>query len=263
LCFFAIAVLLGGKAILRVGPLHGGWTIGGVPHRSVPHGLRVIEEAFNVGKLWFARSDISGFFDGIPRDAVLAKIAKHVDDPAFLELLARATTVVLANERALGDDRRCFPTDKDGVAQGSPLSPLFGNILLHDFDHRLNDRGIVTPRFIDDFAIFGHSPSAVAKAFASARACLDALGLKCHDPFADGDRTKSAHGHASIGFDFLGYRIDRACSSPPPEPARSCSLPSTSSFALAGTPLARAFVSRIAWPIASGRPRLSTWSIAS
>jgi len=26
LCFFAIAVLLGGKAILRVGPLHWGWT---------------------------------------------------------------------------------------------------------------------------------------------------------------------------------------------------------------------------------------------
>jgi ribonuclease HI len=183
-------------------------SVGGVPHRSVPHGLRVIEEAFKEGKLWFARSDISGFFDGIPRDAVLAEIAKHVDDPAFLDLLARATTVVLANERALGDDRRCFPTDKDGVAQGSPLSPLFGNILLHDFDQRLNGRGIVTPRFIDDFAIFGHSPSAVAKAFASAHACLDAPGLKCHDPFADGDRTKSAHGHASIGFDFLGYRIE-------------------------------------------------------
>ena len=26
MCFFAIAVLLGGKAILRVGPLHWGWT---------------------------------------------------------------------------------------------------------------------------------------------------------------------------------------------------------------------------------------------
>ena len=74
-------------------------SVGGVPHRSVPHGLRVIEEAFKEGKLWFARSDTSGFFDGIPRDAVLAEIAKHVDDAAFLDLLARATTVVLARTR--------------------------------------------------------------------------------------------------------------------------------------------------------------------
>ena len=183
-------------------------SVGGVPHRSVPHALRLIDDAIKDGKLWFARSDISGFFDNIPRGAVLAALAIHINDQRFLDLLARATTVVLANERALGEDRRCFPTDIDGVAQGSPLSPLFGNVLLYDFDQRLNGRGIVCPRFIDDFVILGESARNVAKAFANARACLAELGLNCHDPYVLNDRAKSAHGQLSDGFDFLGYRIE-------------------------------------------------------
>ena len=183
-------------------------SVGGVPHRSVPHGLRLIDDALKDGKLYFARTDIRGFFDNIPRHAVIAKIAEQIEDLPFLELLTRATSVVLANERALGDDRSCFPTDTNGVAQGSPLSPLFGNILLRDFDHQLNGRGIVCPRFIDDIVILGESARMVAKAFASSRNRFADLGLSCHDPYAGADRTKSAHGHASAGFDFLGYRIE-------------------------------------------------------
>ena len=184
-------------------------SIGGVPYRSVPHGLAQIQKAFDDGKLWFARSDITSFFDNIPRAAVMAEIGKHVDDQEFMALLARATSVVLANELALGDDRRCFPTDEQGVAQGSPLSPLFGNVLLHAFDHRFNGRGIVCVRFIDDFALLGESEAKVAKAFANARTCLAELGLTCHDPYGAGtNRMKSARGTVASGFDFLGYRIE-------------------------------------------------------
>jgi hypothetical protein len=116
--------------------------------------------------------------------------------------------------RIFFDDRRCFPMSADGVAQGSPLSPLFGNILLYDFDHRLNGRGIVCVRFIDDFIILGASQGMVAKAFTSASTCLADLGLRCHDPYNVGDRAKSAHGHASAGFDFLGYRIEAGLRQP-------------------------------------------------
>lgn len=184
-------------------------SIGGVPHRSVPHGLAEIQKAFEQGARWFARSDISGFFDNIPRSAVLDILSKHVDDERVMALLERATTVVLANEAVLGDDRRCFPTDEQGVAQGSPLSPLFGNILLHEFDQRFNERGIICVRFIDDFVLLGASESYVTKAFANARKCLADLRLSCHDPYdPQADRAKSARGPVSIGFDFLGYRIE-------------------------------------------------------
>lgn len=184
-------------------------SVGGVPHRSVPHGLAEINRAFDDQKVWFARSDISGFFDNIPRTNVIAEIGKHVDDEEFLALLTRATTVVLANEATLGEERDCFPTDELGVAQGSPLSPLFGNLLLRDFDERFNGRGIVCIRFIDDFVLLGASETSVAKAFVSARSCLAELGLSCHDPYgANANRAKSERGSVAAGFDFLGYRIE-------------------------------------------------------
>ena len=181
-------------------------SFGGVPERSVPHALKFLQEAFGSGHWHFVRSDISGFFDGIPRKAVLDRIARDVDDARFLDLLDQATTVTLANEEALGEDRAVFPTDEEGVAQGSPLSPLFGNILLHPFDERFNDRGILCARFIDDFVLLGTSEAKVRKAFASARDHLAELGLRCHDPFATGTSAEKAqHGRVEDGFDFLGY----------------------------------------------------------
>ena len=49
-------------------------SFGGVPERSVPHALKFLDEAFKSGHTHFVRSDISGFFDGIPRKAVLERI---------------------------------------------------------------------------------------------------------------------------------------------------------------------------------------------
>jgi len=181
-------------------------SFGGVPNRSVPHALKFLVDAFDGGHAYFIRSDISGFFDGIPRRAVLDRIQADTDDQRLLQLLNEATTVTLGNEQALGEDRRVFPTDDQGVAQGSPLSPLFGNILLQPFDVRFNDRGVVCARFVDDFVLLGKTQSKVRKAFESARSHLGELGLNCHDPFKAGvSLEKAQHGHIEDGFDFLGY----------------------------------------------------------
>jgi len=157
---------------------------------------------------WYVRADISGFFDGIPRDKVKEKISLYVNDGPFLELLDRATSVTLQNEEALGEDRKLFPTDSDGVAQGSPLSPLLGNILLYDFDREFNQRGIQCFRFIDDFIIFGRSDRNVRRAFEHAKEHLRSFGLKCHDPFdPNTPAEKATAGNVKSGFVFLGYHI--------------------------------------------------------
>jgi ribonuclease HI len=123
-----------------------------------------------------------------------------------LGLLEDATTVTLGNEEVLGEDRRVFPTDDQGVAQGSPLSPLFGNILLKPFDERFNERGVLCARFIDDFVLLGTSQTKVRKAFNNARNHLAELDLRCHDPFASTvSPEKAQQGHVDDGFDFLGY----------------------------------------------------------
>ena len=181
-------------------------SFGGVPERSVPHALKFLHEAFKSGHTHFVRSDISSFFDGIPRKAVLERIGEDTNDEPFLKLLAEATTVTLGNEEVLGEDRSVFPTDNQGVAQGSPLSPLFGNILLQPFDEQFNDRGILCARFIDDFVLLGPSVAKVRKAFASAREYLAHQDMRCHDPFeASVSADKAQHGCVEGGFDFLGY----------------------------------------------------------
>lgn len=182
-------------------------SVGGVPNRSVPHGLQLIDDAFEDGKIHFVRSDISGFFDGIPRDKVLKAISRDVGDSEFMELLDRASTVVLSNETSLREDRKVFPTDSEGVAQGSPLSPLFGNILLHEFDKQLNGRGVTCVRFIDDFVIMSDSERRCRRAFNSAEGFLNHLGLKCHNPYSGtSSPDKAQWGNANgSGFSFLGY----------------------------------------------------------
>lgn len=183
-------------------------SIGGVPNRSVPHGLKLIRAAFAEGKAHYVRSDISGFFDGIPRDKVLAKLESEINDQRFIEVLRAATSVVLSNESVLGENRRLFPTDRHGVAQGSPLSPLFGNILLNDFDIQLNGREITCIRFIDDFVLIGKTESAVSRAFGNARQRLLDFGLTCHDPYVSSvSREKAGFGKVEDGFVFLGYDL--------------------------------------------------------
>lgn len=183
-------------------------SIGGVPNRSVPHGLKLIRDAFAEGKAYYVRSDISGFFDGIPRDRVLAKLESEIEDRHFIELLRAATKVVLSNESVLGEDRKLFPTDGHGIAQGSPLSPLFGNILLNEFDTRLNGRDISCVRFIDDFVLLGKTEGAVSQAFRSAQQMLLDFGLSCHDPYSpSSSREKAGFGEVADGFVFLGYDL--------------------------------------------------------
>lgn len=181
-------------------------SVGGVPERSVPHGLKLINEAFQSGATHFVRSDISGFFDHIPRKQVLALLAEEISDESFLRLLDAATTVTLANEIALGEDRGVFPTNEEGVAQGSPLSPLFGNILLYDFDLKMNGRGMTCVRFIDDFVILGNKEASVKKAYLNGNKLLTDLNLDCHDPFeSERNKDKSDQGQVTQGFTFLGY----------------------------------------------------------
>lgn len=182
-------------------------SVGGVPDRSVPHGIKLIDEAFKSGCRYFVRSDISGFFDSIARKSVLERIGAEINDEKFMDLLERATTVTLANEHALGEDKSIFPTDELGVAQGSPLSPLFGNILLYEFDQKFNGDGVVCVRFIDDFILISKDERRAIRAFESAKRYLCDIGLVCHDPFVTENKKKAEKGRVEDGFVFLGYDI--------------------------------------------------------
>jgi RNA-directed DNA polymerase len=178
-------------------------SVGGIKNRGREHAMSLVREATNNGARYFIRSDIEGFFTKIPRADVLSFIAQFISDPEFLDLVTKATDTQLANLHQLGDEALLFPIEERGVAQGSPLSPLIGNILLRGFDSKLNGRGITCIRYIDDFLLLGPNETVVKKAFRNAQDLLRGMGLQAYDPGSE----KAEAGRVEDGFDFLGCAI--------------------------------------------------------
>lgn len=181
-------------------------SIGGIPKRGTRHAIKLIVDAMEGGSSWFVSSDISGFFTKIPKNLIVDFVSTNTQDPALTDLFKRAVDTTLENEDELGQHRNLFPIGDDGVAQGSPLSPLMGNILLHEFDTVLNGRGITCVRYIDDFIILGPSRNAVLKAMEKATTILAGFNMDVYDPKKHPE--KAGFGQVTNGFDFLGCHIN-------------------------------------------------------
>lgn len=182
------------------------FSFGGIRGRDRQKAIAALCSYVKAGDKYYIRSDIRDFFTKIPRPRVLDFLAQHIPDNKFLDLTRRAMETTLANLDQLGEDVDLFPLDDKGVAQGSPLSPLMGNILLADFDREMNGRGITCLRYIDDFILLGHDLAKVRKAFESAQRKLDALGMQAYDPTQE--PKKAEMGETAKGLNFLGCQIN-------------------------------------------------------
>lgn len=186
-------------------------SIGGIPERGVPHGLALVDQAVAEGRVWFVRSDIKNFFTKIPKSEVSAFIRTAVNDDVFADFFEAALATNLENRDELEERNhfKYFPNPEIGVAQGSALSALAGNIALRKFDDQMNDRGITCIRYIDDFILLGSSQEKVLAAYNSARAHLNRLQMDVYD-LADEEAVSAGKvdmGNIFDGTDFLGYRI--------------------------------------------------------
>ncbi|MCK1417635.1 hypothetical protein IVB55_32795 [Bradyrhizobium sp. CW4] len=186
-------------------------SVGGIKDRGVPHGLSLIDEAVRSSKTWFVRSDIKDFFTRIPLMQVNAFISEAIADREFADIFKSALSTNLTNRAQLEERKhfKLFPDDDVGVAQGSALSALAANITLRSFDERMNDRGIVCVRYIDDFIMLGNSRAKVGAAFAAAREHLALMGMDVYDQTDRAARHagKFDDGNIYNGTDVLGYRV--------------------------------------------------------
>jgi len=182
-------------------------SFGGIKGKSVALAIAAINKQFNSGVTHYVRSDIPSFFTKVQRNKVVDVLAKNVDDVDMVKLFSAAIETTLAN---LNDLQRqglesIFPLSNDGVAQGSPLSPLIANIYLAEFDRELNSNGLACIRYIDDFVIMAADESQVMKGFRAAKAILRRQGLQVYSP--DDDPLKASKGKVRDGFDFLGCYV--------------------------------------------------------
>ena len=173
--------------------------------RGVSYGINLVNHAIRDGATHYLRSDIREFFTKIPKAQIVDFVRNQTGDDEFATLLEQAMATELENADEIKEWLYLFPLEDIGVPQGSSLSAFAGNVVLRDFDQRLNGRNITTIRYIDDFVILGRSEQAVRSAFRSASSMLDGLGMTAYGP--DEHTDKSKVGQVSDGFDFLGCSI--------------------------------------------------------
>jgi RNA-directed DNA polymerase len=105
----------------------------------------------------------------------------------------------------LKDYKEAFEFDELGTPQGCCLSPLLGNILLHQFDLEMTRGDITCLRYLDDFLILGPSERAVSAAFRRAQKLLRTYGLEAYDP--QKEQPKAKIGSLNEPFVYLGAKI--------------------------------------------------------
>ncbi|WP_447769655.1 reverse transcriptase domain-containing protein [Pseudomonas kilonensis] len=177
---------------------------GGIKNKRVSMAIADTKAAIAKGAAFHIRSDIAEFFTKIDKARVMRLVAPHIRCPDTIALFRAAITTDLANIDVLRRQRldEIFPIGVEGIAQGSPLSPLIANLYLYDFDSAMNDGGVICLRYIDDFLILGKDMGCVDRAFNKAQAELKKLSLEAYRPSATSD--KASRGLTAKGFDFLG-----------------------------------------------------------
>lgn len=186
--------------------LHSGFNFGGVEDKGVPQAVMKVASLASTYP-YFIRTDISGFFQNVRRQEALDALLTGIEEQEFKDLVTSAVTTELDDATQHLEETGIFPLYEEGVAQGSCLSPLLCNVLLHPFDVQMNDRGVVTVRYIDDFILLSRSESAARGAFKSAQKWLTSRGLSCYDPYNPSHSKKAEHGFLTNGATFLGCEI--------------------------------------------------------
>lgn len=186
-------------------------SFGAIKDKGVPEAIIHAAEAIRSGKTFFLKSDIASFFTQIPLKSVLATIKESTpDDLDFMIFLEKAINLEVSNINELekkhgAEFGKFFVFDEVGVPQGCCLSPLLGNMLLYDFDQKMNEGDIICLRYLDDFLILGPSLKAVHAAFKRAQTLLQQYGLTAYNPQTD--KTKASEGSCSGKFEFLGVEF--------------------------------------------------------
>jgi group II intron reverse transcriptase/maturase len=88
--------------------------------------LREIERTFT-GTTWFIESDISGCFDNIDHEVILAILAEKIHDNRFLRLIRNMLKAGYLEDWEYHDTL-------SGTPQGGVVSPVLSNIYLHKLD---------------------------------------------------------------------------------------------------------------------------------
>lgn len=117
------------------------------PNRNALQAIQKSEEYINSGYKHIVDIDLKSFFDEVEHYILLELIYKKVKCPVTLRLIRKWLRAPILIKGKLTKRRK-------GIPQGSPISPLLSNIMLHELDKYLEEQGHKFVRYADDFSIY-------------------------------------------------------------------------------------------------------------
>lgn len=117
------------------------------PKRNQLQAILKSYDYINAGFQDIVDIDLQGFFDEVSHVLLLEILYRKIKCKATMRLIRRWLRVPVLLNGKLAKRRK-------GIPQGSPLSPLLSNIMLHELDMELEKRRLKFVRYADDFSIY-------------------------------------------------------------------------------------------------------------
>lgn len=157
---------------------------------------------------WVFKTDITSFFDEIDRSLLESAIRRLIRQRSLHPLLldGLACEAQPSSASAAKKIKAMGIKEGRGVRQGMPLSPLFANIILQDFDNQIVDGGYSAIRYADDIIFFADSERSCMEIHGFCRKQLKKLGLEIPDV---GPNSKSHIYEPQEPAEFLGLGLVR------------------------------------------------------
>lgn len=144
---------------------------------------------------WVACSDIDNCFDEMNHRFLIDEIRRRVDEPGIIKLITMWIKIGAVTPRGTYDDGR------QGIAQGSIISPLLSNIYLHPLDRYMVDRGCAYVRYADNLILLERHRAVLADHFHAAQDFLEKI-LKMRF-----NRQKNLYHRVHRGFVYMGIHF--------------------------------------------------------
>ena len=179
-------------------------------NRNAHHAVREVYRLLASGYRDVVDADLSGYYDTIPHVELMKSVARRVVDRRVLHLIKMWLNAPVEEEDEQGRKKRTAINrdTRQGIPQGSPISPLLSNLYMRRFvlgwkqaglEQRLGARIV---NYADDLVICCKGKSA-ERALDAMRQMMGRLKLTVNE-----EKTRLCH-LPDDEFDFLGYTFGR------------------------------------------------------
>lgn len=117
------------------------------PKRNTIQAIGKALNYINSGYHHIVEIDLKQFFDKVDHAILLQMLYRKIKCKATLCLIRRWLRAPILIDGKLTKRRM-------GIPQGSPISPLLANIILHELDRKMEKRNTLFVRYADDFSIY-------------------------------------------------------------------------------------------------------------